>query len=71
MKMPARLGQVIYWFATGIAALTLMFCVVMTGFIHFGSNENFYQYIAIALIAVAGVFTWLVGKGVRYVLAGY
>ena len=58
-----RLGNVVYWAATGIAGLTIVFAIfdIVAG--RPEANSNYY----VGLIAAA---VWLVGRACLYILTG-
>jgi hypothetical protein len=59
--MAARLGQVLYWTATGISILVLAFAAYEA--ITFGPET----VVLMAQIGIAAV-TWLIGRALLYVL---
>jgi hypothetical protein len=63
--MAARLGDVLYWAACLIAGL---FLVLAGGQFVFGGDSDRVIF-AIILLAIA-IITWLIGRAIRYVLAG-
>ena len=58
--MAARLGQVFYWVACGIAALITLFLI---------SAPQIEREAALITMG-AGALIWLVGRACRYLLAG-
>ena len=65
MQMVARLGDVLYWAASTVAALLAAF-VLMVFMLADGKGESLFQVLG---VVTAGVI-WLVGRACRYVLAG-
>jgi hypothetical protein len=63
--MAARLGQVIYWAASGITLLAFG----LVGYIIFieGVGPNNWGFIG--LLTAIGIVVWLVGRTILYVLA--
>ena len=61
--MAARLGNVLYWTACGIAALLLLMAAATA---IMGSGADIEFFIAFEVAAAAGV--WLLGRAIRYVL---
>ena len=59
--MAARLGDVLYWAGTIIAALAIGLGVYV---LNYGD-----QFVAGVLI-IFGILCWLLGRAIRYVLAG-
>lgn len=66
--MLARLGNVLYWAGTGIAAL----CVIGGGAfaISIYNYNRADAYFIGALWLVSAAVIWLIGRACRYVLAG-
>ena len=62
--MLARLGQVIYWAACGIAVVVVLFGIAMS----FGDNDDSLIIIVGSLVYAALV--WLLGRAALYVSAG-
>ena len=62
--MAARLGNVLYWLACVGAVLALVLAVVVA--VNPGANAQLW----IGVYTAAAVVIWLVGRAVRYVLAG-
>ncbi len=62
--MPARLGKVIYWALSGLAAL----CILLLILAMIGVGLAILAGMAI-VVAIAVVF-WAVGRATLYVLAG-
>jgi hypothetical protein len=62
--MLARLGNVIYWAATGVAILIL---ALLTYAISQWGNPDL--VVVVLGVIIAGVI-WLVGRGAKYVLSG-
>ena len=63
--MIRRLANVIYWTASSIAAVVFLFGAFVA------SREEVYSPALVLLIfAIVAALVWLVGRGVRYVLAG-
>lgn len=62
--MIERIGNVLYWFACGVAAL---FAVgALFGYANHASSDSF----AIGIIlTIAAVLTWLAGRAALYILA--
>ena len=69
--MVSRLGNVIYWFCTGFAALMIGIPGALLAFVmrpeYAGSAEGFWRMVE---IIIAGVLTFLIGRAAKYVLAG-
>jgi len=63
--MVARLGDVLYWAASGVAALLAAF-VLMVFMLADGKGEPIFQVLG---VVIAGII-WLIGRACRYVLAG-
>ena len=65
--MAARIGNVIYWFCSAVAALcfAIAFSVWLVNF-----REMPEGYLLLAVSFVVAFCIWLVGKAFRYVLAG-
>lgn len=68
--MLARLGQVLYWVACGVAALCaawalFAFGIILTG----GSADPMVTGLYAAKWAVGAIGVWLVGRAILYVLA--
>jgi hypothetical protein len=63
--MAARLGEVLYWAATMIAALALVLAVYATV-----AGRGADRFFPIGVIVAFGVLGWLLGRACRYVLAG-
>lgn len=65
--MAERIGNVIYWGCTGIAALWLAYAVVgiTNGFEHYPTDPKLFLF--------GGIFpsgaVWLIGRAVKYILA--
>lgn len=69
--MAARLGRVIYWTCTVVAALILIVAALIATFAIHPEIESAPQgYLLMGLWAVGGVVVWLLGRAARYVLAG-
>jgi len=62
----SRLGNVLYWLCTGVAAL---FALVSVYSALFGQVENGGWWLLGAL-AVLAIVVWLIGRAARYILAG-
>ncbi len=70
--MVARLGDVLYWFFTGMAVLTVVALVIIT-IIDLTSGKGGYGLEEIAITASIGAFSvilYMIGRACRYVLAG-
>jgi magnesium-transporting ATPase (P-type) len=69
--MVARLGNVIYWLFSGLAAICLAVSLLAFGIWVTGNSHDpassIFSGVAMAIAAVA---CWLVGRMSRYVLAG-
>jgi hypothetical protein len=63
--MLARLGDVLYWAACGLAVL---FLLLSASVVVFGEGDS--RTFGITWTAVLGVLVWLFGRACRYVLAG-
>ena len=61
--MGARLGRALYWLCCIIAALLIALAVI--GFYNEG-GELFFKI----LVAIMAVVVWLLGRGLKYILAG-
>ena len=61
---PARLGRVVYWGASGLAALRVLLAVF-----EFTSSERDGLFLGI-VFGVIGFGVWRVGRAIVYVLAG-
>jgi uncharacterized membrane protein YjgN (DUF898 family) len=69
----ARLGNVIYWAATGIAALWGLYTWFVATDIFFVQQTNHplsEDATTVLLMALPAPIIWLVGRAARYVLAG-
>ena len=62
--MAAVLGDVLYWLATLIAGITIG--VAFYRWMYMPSDDPLEVWFLLAI----GVVTWLVGRALRYVLAG-
>ncbi|WP_416897159.1 MAG: hypothetical protein ACMVY4_16930 [Minwuia sp.] len=62
-----RLGRVIYWLTSGLAAIGLVLAAVLAVL---GTGGNDAWFFAIVL-AIAAAVVWGIGRAVRYVLSGY
>ncbi len=67
--MAARLGNVLYWTASGIAALLAVFAVLSLGDAVFGTGSTGSAVIWAVMCSVAALLVWLLGRAARYVLA--
>ena len=65
-NMIARLGNVLYWAACILAAVVAAFSLV--GFVD--SPMRQYDWANLAFFGAIGLGVWLVGRALRYVLAG-
>jgi uncharacterized membrane protein len=63
--MVARLGNVIYWAASILAAVVILLAAYAA---FFGTGEG--RLLLDATLGAMGVGVWLVGRACRYVLAG-
>ena len=61
---PARLGQVIYWGASGVAVLLALLAIF-----EFTRASPDAPFLGI-VFGVIGIGVWLVGRAIVYVLAG-
>ena len=61
----ARLGNVMYWLATGVGVLIGLFAAYGAAF---GKGDE--RWAVIAVFAVMAIGFWGIGRAVRYVLAG-
>jgi hypothetical protein len=63
--MAARLGDVLYWTASLIALLAIGLAIYLWNY-GIPPNNNFGGW----FFLIVGTVTWLVGRAIRYVLAG-
>jgi len=64
--MAARLGQVLYWAACGLALLTFGFVAYLILIVGVPHED----WPVIGIISAMGVVVWLIGRAFLYVLAG-
>ena len=63
--MLERLGNVLYWVATGVAVIALGFGIALA------IQPNAYNPTGLVLFGAAiGLVVWLFGRACRYILAG-
>lgn len=62
--MVARLGHVLYWLCCIVAAIILAAFVARVAN---GVREDFFDFFLFVIIAFV---VWLIGRAIRYVLAG-
>ena len=71
--MLQRLGNVIYWTASGTAVLSVLLGVLMAVDLTqaYSSSSDWIDWVVpIVFCSVIGGLIWLAGKATRYVLAG-
>lgn len=66
--MAQRLGNVLYWVATALAALLLALAAIFPIMAERGTSGEL--WLVSLAIAACGVIVWLIGRACRYVLAG-
>ena len=64
--MAGRLGQTLYWFASGVAALL----VLLAGLAKFASPAQPDDTFWVGFYLAAALLIWLLGRALKYVLAG-
>lgn len=69
--MAARLGNVIYWFCAGFAAILVALPLLMIVFLLRPTNAGYADgLLMMGASMAAGVLLFLVGRAARYILAG-
>jgi hypothetical protein len=64
--MAARLGQVIYWAASLVSGLLGIGGIVMSFF----STVEDHVFLAIIFCFFPAAVIWLIGRGIKFILAG-
>jgi hypothetical protein len=67
--MVARLGYVLYWFCSCIAAIVVVLAGV-SPFLFSASPPPYSQFGGVIYLLIVAALVWLFGRAVRYVLAG-
>ena len=69
----ARLGNVVYWLATGVATLFVLGAIIATLMeahvaVFFGTkDEKWFAFVGLTALAIG---SWGIGRAARYILAG-
>lgn len=67
--MAARLGNVVYWMCSGLAALIILLLAYVVMSYGIGGARGDASFVQ-GLMFVVAVAIWLFGRAVRYVLGG-
>ena len=67
--MAARLGKVIYWVCTAIAAVLVAFPILAMSY-NWIARASLQPYVMLGFFALAGIVIWLIGRAAKYILAG-
>lgn len=63
-EMAARLGNVLYWLGSGIAAILFVLSAYMAIELNWNDKPTALGFL------IAAVASWLLGRALRYILAG-